>query len=329
MSSDENNISINEFGATIAQFLEPDTPEILELKSLFNLEYEYSEYLGTIEYTIANYYYDINRKLLDKEVISALKNIKQNYDKDIAFFKNDLENVIVEDLLEILEDSPLTHHEFKLVLDYVLWVIDNRSWVEDDQAYLKWTAYALNLFSKEEKEKYEKEFKMFASEMGLTDAQVDMLLMKKEPDELFEEGGLFEGLEESDVFDKDTVANDLETGFFLMNDDEKFDFLLEQGPDYIELVQSYVADLAEKGDLEKLQAFYKKLGEKEKDFFPLHLIMGIVYLRIDPALANTYFEETLRIASKSEQITEDLLEELKQMINTLNKAIQNASPGDL
>ncbi|MFY1112961.1 MAG: hypothetical protein AB3K77_14975 [Methanosarcinaceae archaeon] len=323
MASEENNEIVEE-ELSLSEYLKPDTPEILEIKSLYNMEYEYSEYLGTIEYAIADYYYNTYRELKDKDVISALKNIKQNYEKDISFFKSDLEILIVEDLLETLEEFPLSHHEFKLLFDYILWVIDNRSWVEDEQAYVKWTAYVLGLFSKEEEEDYEKQFKKITSEMGLTDAQADMLLLKKDADEFFEEGGLFEGREESEVLARETVAYDLETGFFLMTDDEKFDFLLENGPDYIDLVQSYISDLAEKEDFEKLQAFYKKLSEKEKNFFPLHLMMGTIYLGKDPAFAKSCFQETLRIVDTLEEIPKETKEDLRESISLLGKLIEKS-----
>ena len=320
MTSKEKNEIVEE-KLSLSEYLEPDTPEILEIKSLYNMEYEYSEYLGTIEYAIADYYYNTNRELKDKDIISELKNIKQNYEKDISFFKSDLEILIVEDLLETLEEFPLTHHEFKLLFEYVLWVIDNRSWVEDEQAYVKWTTYVLGLFSKEEEEDYEKQFKKITSEMGLTDAQADMLLLKKDADEFFEEGGLFEGREESEVLARETIADDLETGFFLMNDEEKFDFLLEHGPDYIELLQSYISDLAEKEDFEKLQDFYKKLSEKEQNFFPLHLMMGTIYLGKDPAFAKSCFQETLRIVDTLEEIPKETKEDLRESISLLEKFI--------
>ena len=93
--------------------------------------------------------------------------------------------------------------------------------------------------------------------------------------DFFEEGDLFEGIaDKAEFFDKDRMADDLETGFFLMTDDEKFDFLLDNGPDYVELVQDYVLDLKDKEDFEKIQDFYKKSIEKHKDFFPLQFIMG-------------------------------------------------------
>jgi len=67
----------------------------------------------------------------------------------------------------------------------------------------------------------------------------------KNPDELadpaaaFEariadEEDLFEGIiDKTGILDEDRTADDLETGFFLMTDDEKFNFLLDKGPDYV------------------------------------------------------------------------------------------------
>lgn len=68
----------------------PDTPNIKEIKSIYNKEYEYSEYLSEIEFSITDYYYNENRKVTDKYVIRALKNIKDNRDKPISFFENPL-----------------------------------------------------------------------------------------------------------------------------------------------------------------------------------------------------------------------------------------------
>ena len=317
MSPDENNEFVED-EISLSELLVPGTPEIKEIKSIYENEYEYSEYLSEIEFSIADYYYNENRKVTDKDIIRALKNIKQNRDKPISFFEKALEKEIVKSLVEPLEESPLTDHELTLVLDYVLWVIDNRSWLEDKQAYVKWITYVLGFYSEAEEKKYEKQFKKFARKMGISGAQVDMLLMKKEVEDFFDDAGffdeedLFEGIiDKTGILDEDRTADDLETGFFLMTDDEKFNFLLDKGPDYVELVQSYISELAEKEDFEKLQDFYKKLSEKEKKFFPLHLMVGTVYIDKDPAFAKSCFEETLRIASRSKEIPEEMKSALK------------------
>ena len=318
MVSEENNEFVED-RLSLSEFLVPDTPEIKEIKNIYENEYEYSEYLSEIEFSIAEYFHKENRKVTDKDVIRALKNIKQNRDKPISFFEKALEIKIVKTLIEPLEESPLTDHEFTLVLDYVLWVVDNRSWLQDKQAYVKWITYVLGFLSVVEEKKYESQFKKFARKMGVSGSQVDMLLMKKEMTDdffgdagLFDEEDLFEGIiDKTGILNEDRTADDLETGFFLMTDDEKFNFLLDKGPDYVELVQSYISELAEKEDFEKLQDFYKKLSEKEKKFFPLHLMVGTVYIDKDPAFAKSCFEETLRIASRSKEIPEEMKSALK------------------
>src|SRR5665647_1960885 len=68
----------------------PDTLEVMKINSLQGREYEYSDYLGTIEYSIARYYYEDDRKIKDEDAVSALKNIRKNCDKNISFFKRDL-----------------------------------------------------------------------------------------------------------------------------------------------------------------------------------------------------------------------------------------------
>ena len=322
MVSEENNEFVeNEF--SLFEFLVPDTPEIKEIKSIYENEYEYSEYLSEIEFSIADYYYNANRKVTDKDVIRALKNIKENRDKPISFFEKALEKEIVKSLVEPLEDNLLYDHEFTLVIDYVLWVIDNRSWMEGKQAYVKWITYVLGFFSEEEEKKYESKLKKFARKMGISGTQVDMLLMKKDAEDLFEdehffeEGSLFEGLSPEDILGEDRKADDLETGFFLMTDDEKFEFLLDKGPDYMELMQDYLLDLMGKEDFDKIQEFYTQFNEKHRNFSPLQVMVGTVYAEKDPALAKSYFEEALRSVQESKEFPEELKEGLRNHIEYL------------
>ncbi|MCC4766510.1 hypothetical protein FXW07_07745 [Methanosarcina sp. DH1] len=328
MDHDEDR-KIGEDELSLSEFLVPDTPEIKELKSIYTNEYEYSEYLSEIEFSIAEYYHNENRKVTDKDFIKALKNIKLNRNKPISFFERPLEKKIADSLVEPLEESPLTDHEFTLVLDYVLWVIDNRSWLKDKQAYIKWITYVLGFFSEDEEKKYESQFKKFASKMGVSGAQVDMLLMKREmtddffdEEDLFEDESLLEVLGPDEIFENDRMAEDLETGFFLMDDNEKFDFLLENGPDYVNLVQSYVLELMEKDDFEKIQDFYQKFNEKYENFFPLHFIMGTVYIENDPTLAKFYFEETLKAVENYGDLPKSYKYEIKQNLDSLIKYIE-------
>ncbi len=131
--------------------------------------------------------------------------------------------------------------------------------------------------------------------------------------------------DKAELLDKDRTADDLETGFFLMSDDERFDFLMNNGPEYIDLIQDYVSDLMIKGNFEKIQEFYKKFIEKYEDFFPLQFIMGAAYIDKDPALANSYFEAAVKNAEKSEVIPDEMKKVLRADIDQLTQLLTEES----
>ena len=350
---------------SLFRHLAPDTPEAKKIKSLHGREYEYAEYIGMVEYSIARHFYETDRKITDRDAASALKNIRINCSRNISFFNRDLEKEIIRSLIEVLEDKPVTGHEFKLVIDYVLEIIDNRSWMEDEQAYIKWVAYVMDLFTEEEKEEYERDIKKLAAEMGLSSKHADLMLMKGEEEDYFEfieeygeeygnieeyreenkegegdkreerrklieegltegeinEGGLAEeGLSEEESTERELTEEELteedlmaevESKFLSMEDAEKFDFLLESGPEFYELTGLYISELAEKREFDRIQELYSKLTGKYDDFLYLYVIMGATYLEIDPALAKSYFEQALKALDKLAGFSDATREKLR------------------
>ncbi|MDR7664338.1 hypothetical protein RG963_00780 [Methanosarcina sp. Z-7115] len=313
MNSENGNRFTEEGEDSLFLHLEPDTPEVMKIKSLQGEEYEYSDYLGTIEYSIARHFYEDDRQIKDKDALSALKNIRKNCDKDISFFKHDLEKEITENLIELLEEEPITHHEFKLVIDYVLEVINNRAWMEDEQAYLKWATYFMGLFTEEESEEYEQSVKKFAANLGLSSKHADLMLLKGNEDDYFEFVENYGDDEEGELTEEELIA-EMETKFLSLTDAEKFDFLLENGPDFYELVGLYISDLSEKGEFGKIQELYRKLIEKYDDFIYLYVFMGGAYVEIDPALAKSYFEKALKSLDKLEDFSDSTKEVLKDTL---------------
>lgn len=319
MSPDTGNKFTEGGDDSLSRYLKPDTPETKEMKSLQGKEYEYSDYLGTIEYSIARYFYENDRKIKDKDAVAALNNIKNNYDKKISFFEQDLEIEIIENLIELLEDEPISHHEFKLAIDYVLEVIDNRSWMEDDQAYLKWAAYVMGLFTEKEREEYETEIRKLAARMGFSSKHADLMLMKGEEEDYFEfvEKYGAEGTEE--LTDEELIA-EMENRFLSMPEDEKFDFLLENGPEFYELVGLYLSDLSERGEFDKIQDLYRKLTEKYDDFLYLYVYMGGIYVEKNPSLAKSYFEKALETLDRTDELSDSTREVLRdQFLNLIKK----------
>lgn len=319
MSPDTGNKFIEGGDDSVSRYLKSDTPETKEMKSLQGKEYEYSDYLATIEYSIARYFYENDRTIKDKDAIAALNNIKNNYDKKISFFKQDLEIEIIENLLELLEDEPISHNEFKLAIDYVLEVIDNRSWMEDEQAYLKWAAYIMELFTEKEREEYEKSIRKLAARVGLSSKHADLMLMKGEEEDYFEFVEKY-GAEGREELTEEELVAEIETNFLSMPEDEKFDFLLENGPEFYELVGLYLSDLSERGEFDKIQDLYRKLTEKYNDFFYLYVYMGGVYLEKDPSLAKSYFQEALETLDRLDELSDTAREVLRaQFLNLIKK----------
>jgi len=355
---------------SLFRHLAPDTPEAKKINSLHGREYEYAEYIGMVEYSIARHFNEADRKITDRDAASALKNIRKNCSRNISFFNRDLEKEIIRSLIEVLEEKPVTGHEFKLVIDYVLEIIDNRSWMEDEQAYIKWVAYVMDLFTEEEKEEYDRGIKKLAAEMGLSSKHADLMLMKGEEEDYFEfveeygeeygnieeyreeneeaegdkrekrrklieeglteeepteeeltegelaEGELAEGelavgeLAEGELAEEDLMA-EIENKFLSMEDAEKFDFLLESGPEFYELTGLYISELAEKREFDRIQELYSKLTAKYDDFLYLYVIMGATYLEIDSALAKSYFKQALKALDKLEGFSDATREKLR------------------
>jgi len=317
MASEENNEIVKE-ELSLSDFLNPDTPEVKKLDSLFGEEYQYIDYFIRIEYLIAHYYHEVDRKIRDEDVILILNNIKKNRYNKISFFEHPLEILIVGNLLEGLKEKPITHHEFKLVLDHVLSAIDNRSFLDDEQAYVKWLTYALSYFTEEEEEEYVKNVTIFASNLGLSDEEISLLLLKESEYDSFEEDDEEEaGGEEDELFKEKARPPELKTRFNSMKDAEKFEFLIENGSDYFNLVESYINELVSQEKFEKIQELYNKIIEKDEDFLPLHFMMGIIYLDRDPALAKFYFEQTLKVAEMGDDVPEEILQGLKLEILAL------------
>ena len=298
----------------------PNTLEVMKINSLQGRKYEYSDYLGTIEYLIARYFYEDDRKIKDEDAVSALKNIRKDCDKNISFFKRDLEKEIIENLIELLEGEPISHHEFKLIIDYVLEVIDNRAWIEDEQAYIKWAAYVMGLFTEEESDDYEKSIKKLAAKLGLSSKHADLMLLKGNEDDYFEFVENY-GEDEGEELTEEELIDEVERKFLSLTDAEKVDFLLENGPDLYEFVGFYISELSERGEFEKIQELYRKLIEKYDDFIYLYVFMGGAYIEIDPALAKFYFEKALTSLDKLDDFSDSTKEVLRANILELIEKI--------
>lgn len=240
------------------ELLKPDTAEVKAIKTLLDREEEYAGILGPIESAAANLFLD-NRQLTDKQVVAALEQIKADYGKDIGFFKG-LAMEIMASVSCALQECPITNHEFKLALDYVRWCVDNRSWIGDKQAYLKWICYTFGFFEDKDAVAYERDFRKKAQRMGVPKKQIDALLNR--PEDL--------------PSTNESVR--LESEFFAMSEDAKIDFLSKQGVKDPYIFESYVDELISKGKWQDIETLCSKTLHNYPELFPVELLLAKAYV---------------------------------------------------
>lgn len=191
------------------ELLLPDNDKVIVIKSLYGREVKYLDFLEPIEFYIANYGLE-NPKLKDINVVIALRHLRDNWDKDINFFKNELEHNLMMTINASLQfGRKITKHELLLVIKHILWAIDNRSWLEDRRSYVDWIANFFNLLDGEEKRKFDERYENLGKEYGFNKEKIKQL---KGEDTDFE------------LTDDETVISKLDSEGFEENEDDEGDF---------------------------------------------------------------------------------------------------------
>lgn len=289
---------------SLAELLETDTPEVKNIKTIHEKEDEYVLHLLAFEYSLASHYLENNRKLTDKEVVEILRHIKQNIDTNLSILDDRLETAILQNVKEALIEEPISRHELLLVIDYILWCIDNRSWMEDRQGYVKGLCYMLNLYTDLEEKQYEQHVKKLGKKLGLDEDSIDGLLMKN---------GM--PIEQSEEEIK-TIS--LESEFFAMDDKAKTDFLLEHGYEHFDLLVTYIAELEERKEFGMIKELTSKYSRKYDDKTEIYMIAGTAFLEEDKNRAKSYYCKALHELEKDKNVTEEtkaiMSKELKNLI---------------
>ncbi len=299
------DISDSEF-KPLQKLLKKDTEAVKHIKSLYGKEQEYSDFLGEIEHATAEYFYYEDDDLKDEDIKNILKKIKENYLNDLNFFKHELEIEIMEILSEVLQEHPITHHELKIILDYLLWAIDNRTWMQDEQAYVKWIAFSHELYDEEEAKEYEKNIEAFGKKIGMLKEAIDTILLRNEDIDISEEQKAL-GREESE--------------FFSMDDKQKFIFLMEKGTYFTNLINDFLIWLKEKGDYSTIDKFYNEFTQEYPDFIPIYVFMAQVYFSKNPIMAKHYIETGIKELDNFADMPDEIRMKMKNMLETAMKNI--------
>lgn len=293
----------------LGKLLREDTDTIKHLKSLLDKEENYSYFLGAVEFSIAEHFMK-EKGLKDKDVIKILKNIKANYLQDINFFDYDLEKDILLRLSHELQEKKITYHELKLVFDYILWAIDNRSWLNDEQAYVKWISYCMGLFSGKEEKEYKDKIRKYARRLGIPNEQIEAVLINNLDDIKIDEKG----------------ATKIESEFFALSDEEKLDFVVKHGFDAPYIIGIYTQELLEAKNYETAKKFFKKMLEIVPEYPPIEIPLGALYKEIgNNYLAEHHLTNARRILEETPEhifpidIKNEMMEKIENHLKDIKK----------
>ena len=302
---------------TIAEILLPTPERIMKIDTLEGREEEYSYYLGTLEYTIATYYYFQDKKLTDAKVIKILKHLRSNLDKTHDFFEDALELELFENLVNVIFDEPISTHEFLLLIDYILISIDNRSWIPDTRAYLKWVCYFFGVNSPEDDLKHENMIKKLAKKCNVPDDMVPSLLVRSGIDDDEEE-------DEIDPYEQLSPEDKVRfKEFFSLTDEKRINYLLENSPQEFDLFAAYILELELKDEINALKSLAKRFSKKFGNEYRLYSNIADIVYCCQPNISKIYLDKALNALEKTEDLSEDekieVREELKNNIKACDK----------
>jgi hypothetical protein len=283
--------------------------EVIEknLKSIYNRERDYMSFLIIIEDRVIDEYKEFPRTK-DKKIINYLKNLMENLDKDIDYFDSDFEADIYEGFVLTLMNNKITEYELKLCIKHVLWAIDNRSWMNNPQAYVKWLAYFHDEMDEREKKKYRSNIKKMGREMGLPKKEIDMILNND--------------YENHDFPEYDDVQESSE--FFNLSEDEKIDFILNDPEENFELGFSFLSELIDNDSLDKAEKLAKVLYEVTEDNPALEVVFGEIYIKKkNKHLARFYLESAMKKLEHFDLGDHEIIPILKGEIEALLRKVDN------
>lgn len=167
---------------TLKELLVPETEEIMKLKSLRDEAVEaYTDVTFPIESNIADYFLE-NRHITDKDVKKALKNFIRTPFEEFDHSKFPIEHTVQCGAIEGAKDKKISLHELGLIIEYIVVSVENRDFLPDKQAYLRWICAFLGYFDEAEIRKLEKDYRIFGLRNRMPKFAIDELIKTWHPE---------------------------------------------------------------------------------------------------------------------------------------------------
>ena len=160
----------------LKKLLIEETDKIRKIKSIHDeLMEEYCYILFPIESTIAEYFLH-NKEITDKEVKNTLKNFIDDPFKEFNSEEDPLENAIRFAASIGAQEKRISLHELKLAIKCIITSIENRDFLYDEQAYLRWICAFFGYLNKEEIKEIENNYRGFGVLNNISKKDIDKII---------------------------------------------------------------------------------------------------------------------------------------------------------
>ena len=167
----------------LKSLLLPDTDKVKKMKTYEDLPInKYSHILSQLEFSIASCYSETPR-LTDEKVFAVLESLLTDLNTDLhpleyskptrkpkartAAGSPALKNLICEAAISAITEKPVTQHEFGLCLQFIMYSIDNRSWVPSGSGYLDWISNMFGILPEGKKEGFDEFYDTISQMFGI------------------------------------------------------------------------------------------------------------------------------------------------------------------
>ena len=164
------------------ELLVPETSKTAKLKSIIGKKLEeYDKIIFPIESNIAKYFLE-NQKIKDNDVKKALINFIKSPFEEFDYSKYPIENEIQFGASIGAQNKKISLHELKLIIDFLIFSIENRDFIPGERGYLTWVCAFLGCLDKKSIKNIEQMYKFIGDLANIPKKQIDQMMMTLQPE---------------------------------------------------------------------------------------------------------------------------------------------------
>jgi len=164
------------------ELLVPETTKVKKLKAITGKKVEeYGDVFFPIESNIAEYFLE-NQQIKDADLKKALINFKKSPFNEFDYSKFPIENEVQFGASIGAQNKKISLYELKLIVDFLIFSIENRDYIPGEKGYLTWICAFLGYLDEKSIKEIEERYRFMGSFANIPDKQIDQMLITLRPE---------------------------------------------------------------------------------------------------------------------------------------------------